>query len=197
MSGNIVLTYKLPPVIKSLQMGWLASFQTSAAVNGHFAVVAAILLVGVKATTFPENTNHKALTFLTLLSYASLTFCISATVTSLILADRLGEIPIRASAQSELAKEGSVQASPSYLLKRYGAGSAWGLGVWHWIFCMLAGIWCIFIELLVYIFLQESKTVQITLTCLMAFSTSPFLLFLLLPSDFRRNGSSSESEDGS
>ncbi|KAF7982733.1 hypothetical protein HWV62_26604 [Athelia sp. TMB] len=99
--------------------------------NGLFAVVAAILLMGVKASSFPDDTNPRALTFLTLLSYASLVFTMSATVTSLILADRLGEIPIRASQQADLAKEGSVRATPTFLIKRYGAGSAWGLGVWH------------------------------------------------------------------
>lgn len=181
--------------------------------NGLFSVVATLLLIGVKATNFPENTNPKADTFLTLLSYASPVFCISATVTSLILADRLGEIPIRASTQSELAKEGSVQATPTYLLKRYGAGSAWTMGVWHCklfysilrisiltlhmcavgIFCMLAGIWCILIEFLVYIFLLESRTVKIIMTCLLTFSTTPFLLFLLLPNGYGRN-SDSDSE---
>ncbi|KZP34024.1 hypothetical protein FIBSPDRAFT_924352 [Athelia psychrophila] len=194
MSGNIVLTYKLPPVIKSLQLGWLASFQTSASVNGLFAVVSALLLIGVKLSTYPEDTNPKAKTFLTLLSYSSLVFSISATVTSLILADRLGEIPIRASTKSELAQDGSVQATPTYLLKRYGAGSAWTFGVWHWIFSMLAGIWCIFIEMLVFIFLQESTTVKITMTCLLAFSTSPFLLFLLLPNGTGHKNLASETE---
>ncbi|KAF7977362.1 hypothetical protein HWV62_3953 [Athelia sp. TMB] len=191
---QIRLEAKLPPVIKALQLGWLASFQTSASVNGLFAVVAAILLMGVKASSFPDDTNPRALTFLTLLSYASLVFTMSATVTSLILADRLGEIPIRASQQADLAKEGSVRATPTFLIKRYGAGSAWGLGVWHWIFCMLSGIWCIFIQLLVFIFLQESTAIKTTMTCLLAFSTSPFLLLLLLPN--RISSDDSDSMEG-
>lgn len=94
-------------------------------------MLAGLLLICVKVTKFPDDANPRALTFLTLLSYSSIVFTISATVTSFILADRLGEIPIRASMQSDLATEGSVNATPTYLLKRYGAGSAWAWGVWH------------------------------------------------------------------
>lgn len=47
-------------------------------------------------------------------------------------------------------------------------------------FCVLAGLWCIIIQILVYVFLRESKSVQIGITCVVAFSTLPFLQ--LLPS---------------
>ena len=95
------------------------------------SVLSAYLLVFVKDTGFPEVTPTGSLPFLTLLSYGGLVFNISATVSAFLLTDRLGSMAVNSSKRRDLARDGTVDAPSSFLLKRYGAGSGWTWSMWH------------------------------------------------------------------
>jgi len=190
MAESVQLNYRLPHVIESLQEGWLETCKTSATISALMALISAYLLVFVKNTQFQGSTPAGSLPFLTLVSYGGLVFNISATVSAFLLTDRLGSMAIKSSKRRDLARDGTVDAPSSFLLKKYGAGSGWTWSMWHWFFCVLAGLWCIIIQILVYVFLQESKTIQIGITCVVAFATLPFLQLLPSPNAYEKTASS-------
>ncbi|KIM76909.1 hypothetical protein PILCRDRAFT_825916 [Piloderma croceum F 1598] len=184
-SRSIKIKYQLPPVVASLQAGWLSSFQSAAAVSALLAGLAGQLLVFMKdPNNFPNHTSTGARTFLLLLSYSAVVLNSSATITSLILTDKIGELPVRASMKSCM-KSGlpdsgtdTIETTSTGLLRRYGVGALWSCTIWHWFICLLAGIWCIMLQILTYIFLQESEVVSITMAFIIGFATLPLLVFL-------------------
>ena len=147
---------------------------------------------------FPKATNSQARTCLTLLSYMAIVFNSGGAITSLILTNRLSELPIRASqkSESELFAKGTTDTTLSSLqiLGRYGISSSWHWMMWHCghhptfcangaltdfqfsgFLCLLAGITCIMSQILVYIFLQEPQAVKITMACVIGITTLPLL----------------------
>ena len=125
------------------------------------AVLAGQLLVFVKdSTNFTTTPSPNAHKFLMLISYSAIVFNSSATVASLVLTDRLGELPVRAARMSESEKEShhrkstkdsdrtfvaqesdpeggrtmdesSTSESSTQLLVKYGAGELWIWAVVH------------------------------------------------------------------
>jgi hypothetical protein len=168
--------------------------------NALLAGLAGQIFVFVKDDkNFPKATSSRARTCLTLLSYMAIVFNSSGAITSLILTDRLGELPIRASqkSESELFAKGTTDTTSSsrQILGRYGIGSSWHWLMWHCghhpifcangalmtnfpfsgFLCLLAGITCIMAQILVYIILQESQAVKITMACVIGITTLPLL----------------------
>lgn len=74
-----------------------------------------------------------ARTFLILLCYGSLFFNTSASISSFVLIDRLGELQFRAvqKDQSILPSGGFTTVGAGGLLKRFGAGRLWTCIAWH------------------------------------------------------------------
>jgi len=204
-------SYELPPLVKSLQHGWLASCQSAAVVSALLAGLAGQFLVFMKDdTNFPNNPSPDARKFLLMVSYSAVAFNCSATISSLILTDKLGELPISAARISEekhtsrsstendngnsrsdsqvergngMMDGGSTHDTSMRLLVRYGAGEVWIWTMLHWLFCLVAGIFSIMIQILIYIILEEPKPVQITMTCVVAFAIFPPFIFLLKPAE--------------
>ena len=144
------------------------------------------------------NTKSQAQTGLIILSYMALVFNCSASITSLILIYRLGELPllIANSADKPLFYDTSTSKGPLDILKACGIGFLWTLTMYHCenhitclvdltliyfilfltgLFSLLTGIMCIMGQILMYIFLQESIALKVTMTCVMAFTTLPML----------------------
>jgi len=171
---------KLPSTVESLRSGWLGTFKSAAVVSALLAGTAGQLLVFVKDADNLPTTPSQARTCLILLSYLALVFNCSAAITSLILTDRLGELLVRASRRPHPFLEGttSTTASSLKILKRYGIGASWNLVMCHWFFCLLAGITCIMGQILLYIFLQESNVIKITITCVVGITILPLLVLL-------------------
>jgi len=63
--------------------------------------------------------------------------------------------------------------------------------------CFIIGACCIFAQVLLYIWLQESKAVRISLTVLAGFSVMPLVTFMLAPfaNVFRVEGSKDQTPD--
>jgi len=91
-----------------------------------------------KNLTSGQNTN--APTFLLMLSYCAVLFNFSATITSLILIDKLGELRLRASrdpdlqggdGEESLNEPRRIAETSLKLLERFGAGESWRWMMWH------------------------------------------------------------------
>jgi hypothetical protein len=85
-----------------------------------------------------------ARTFLLLLSYSAVVLNSSATITSLILTDKIGELPVRASMKSPNFPDpgtDTIETTSTSLLRRYGIGALWSCAIWH---CEFATIMIIF-----------------------------------------------------
>lgn len=184
-----VFTDRLPHVIESLQEGWLDTCKTSATVvrvmscrvelclvltyafyqqSALMSVLSAYLLVFVKDTQFPEVTPTGSLPFLILLSYGGLVFNISATVSAFLLTDRLGSMAINSSKRRDLARDGTVDAPSSFLLKRYGVGSGWTWSMWHCKQALCANYCSLIMNFYLRVFLCPCRTLvhHYTDTCL-------------------------------
>ncbi|KDR65720.1 hypothetical protein GALMADRAFT_106788 [Galerina marginata CBS 339.88] len=178
------LEYKLPSNVESIRKGWISSIQASTYISGLFAIAATILLIfnlgSCKIAIAPGSSDNKVLA-LEVISYASIFLNISACLSCFILIDRLGDIPYHASQNPNLTKGGSVSLRQQEILKIYGVGALWRWVVWHWLFCFTFGAWSIFAQLVLYIWLQESKDLRIAMAALMGFCSLPFFAFLLAP----------------
>ena len=102
-------------------------FQTSL-----FSVVSTIILVFLKSQDDRlKEASPRGHTLLLLAAYGAVVFNTSATVGSLALTDKLAELPTAASQNPDLENSGTTDSSPTDLLKRFGAGTAWSYVVWH------------------------------------------------------------------
>lgn len=122
-----------------------------------------------------QNNSEGALRALIIICYASLFFNASAAISSFILMDKLGELPFRAASkrQSILPSGGTITGNSEDLLKRYGVGKLWTVLVWHWFVSYMIGTISIITQVLLYVWLQESKEAQIVLSCIAGFSLLP------------------------
>jgi len=110
--------------------------------SGLFASTAAHLLSTVRDVSEKEaNQKHpRAVSAMMICAYGVLIFTSSATITSLILTDKLGAMPVHASKMSEndvysrsnrQRKERTTRKSTIELLKEYGIGRNWSFLMWH------------------------------------------------------------------
>lgn len=176
--------------------------------SGLLAVVATQLLAMVKSLLDgPIGTDSPRISkALLAFSYSAIVLNSSAAITSLIITDKIGELPLRASRWKRSSpKAGWMNGSEDYLLRRYGIGASWtwALGhceltsslsypilslitFWHVGFIsMQGGIWSILIEIMMYIWLQEAMEVKTIMVCVGVFAILPFLFFLPVSCLFR------------
>ncbi|PPQ65499.1 hypothetical protein CVT26_000139 [Gymnopilus dilepis] len=182
ITAHHVVAEELPPTVESIQKSWLYTLRTGALISGLLAIVAALLLVFKADTTSTSAHSSKALsTASVIFAYVPLFLNASACMSCFILVDRLGELPYHAARKPQLPRGGSVTLHQQGILKLYGIGGLWPWIVWHWLFCFTFGAWSIFAEVLLYIWLHDSKEVRIVLASLAGFCFLPFLAFILAP----------------
>ncbi|KAH9056289.1 hypothetical protein EDB87DRAFT_1258240 [Lactarius vividus] len=177
------IAYELPSTVKSLNDSWLATYQSSTAVAGLFALVEVHLLSFVKNDanfhrSVPANSAKHALLIFT---YLALFFCVSAAVSGLILTDEFGELPVRASRKRDPIQQGLFDSGTLDLLQSYGAKRSWIWIMWHWLFSLVAGIISFITQILIYVWLEESKSVRITLTVITVFAVLPLVHLIPFP----------------
>ncbi|KIM44953.1 hypothetical protein M413DRAFT_442929 [Hebeloma cylindrosporum] len=177
------LDYRLPSTVESIQQGWLISCQSSALISGLLALISTVLLVFFKApdnlSTPPKSSN--GLVALDVVGFCSVFLNVSACISCFILLDRLGEIPYHAARDSNVPLGGKIAVPQHRILRIYGIGALWRWVVWYWLICFIIGASCVFAQLLLYVWLQESKAIRIALTVLVGFSALPMVTFILAP----------------
>ena len=82
-------------------------------------------------SNYSRHTNKSARHALLIFTYSALFFCISATVSGLILTDEFGELPVRASRKKDPIQEGVFDSGALDLLRSYGAKRSWIWVMWH------------------------------------------------------------------
>lgn len=98
------------------------------------AVVSAVLLVALQASA--QDSGPQITTYhisLTVLAYSALVLNISASLSSFILIDKLGDLPFQASQKplSRLPRMGPIEGTQEQLLLRYGVDRLWTVVVYH------------------------------------------------------------------
>ncbi|KAG8868320.1 hypothetical protein FRB97_002478, partial [Tulasnella sp. 331] len=127
-SKPLDLTYELPKLVESVRQGWIISAQGAAVVS--------VLLCGAETQLISmvqsgKTTPVPAYRFLLLLSYSAFMLNASATIASLLMIDRLGEIPIRAARLLDNRSTKVVHTSDDSLLEDHCAGGRWTWMKWH------------------------------------------------------------------
>lgn len=163
------------------------------------AGLAGTLLVYMqREENFPvETIGGRGHTLLLICSYSAVILNVSATVGSLVLTDKLGELPIQASQRAQLLPQATIsEDNTTTMLKIYGIGPMWTYAMWHCkiqvssqinhpptfflgFFCIVVGFWALMLQIIVYIYLRDSKTLMIVMTCVVAFAVLPLTIFVL------------------
>ncbi|KAG8942390.1 hypothetical protein FRC04_003786 [Tulasnella sp. 424] len=119
MSTPAQQNYELPKLVESVRQGWITSSQAIAVVGALFAAGETALIPFVKTAAVdgdgkPKMPAHPGLfKLLLIVSYSAFLFNASATISSLILIDKLGEMSFlnraKAITNNPLAAPESVQ----------------------------------------------------------------------------------------
>jgi hypothetical protein len=97
-----------------------------------FVIVEIHLLSFLKdESNYSRHTNKSARHALLIFTYSALFFCLSATISGLILTDEFGELPVRASRKKDPIQEGVFDSGALDLLRSYGAKRSWIWVMWH------------------------------------------------------------------
>ncbi len=89
----------------------------------------------VSDVDFKQTANPHALTALQVTSFGAIIFNASATITSLLLIDELGDLPDIASADQDKVQAGLIEESRD-LLVYYGMKKTWTRTRWHCQCCL-------------------------------------------------------------
>ncbi|PSR83274.1 hypothetical protein PHLCEN_2v5778 [Hermanssonia centrifuga] len=120
-------------------------------------------------------------------SYLSLFLSISAAMSSLVLTDELGEVPLRASRSKDSLRYSTYDEPSDKLLTRFNGGRcSWRWVMWHWLFNLVTGYVCIIVQLVLYVWSSEQSVgIKGAVTFIAVFSSLP-LFDLFLPSSINR-----------
>ncbi|KAG8992274.1 hypothetical protein FRB94_011730 [Tulasnella sp. JGI-2019a] len=139
------LESKLPETVELLRQGRIASCNGAAVVAALFASVEATIISVLKGISNHEGSTN-ANRLMILLAYAALVLNASTTFTSLLLVDRLGQLPFMA-IDREVTVTKTALKSGRRILGLYGAkGLVWDLVEYHYFFTLMVGGFCIFLQ---------------------------------------------------
>jgi hypothetical protein len=200
---STTLGYELPKAVSSIRDGWQWTCQSGAVVSGLLAAVAAQLLALFKTlpspnpscppnTSCPPNIHIPggAQGFLLAACYAALFLNISATISSFILIDNLGEIEFRASCKGEAFHENVKRAktmtrTQDRLLVEFGATGEWKWMLFHWLATFYSGILALIIAILTYVSMQEALATKIVMGVIVFFTLVPVSYFIFIRPCYR------------
>jgi len=180
------LKYELPETVRSVREGWQWTCQSGAVVSGLLAAVAAQLLGFFKPDANYDGNIHLAggaKGFLLATCYAALFLNISATISSFILIDNLGEIGFRASCQHDLeslTNLSTITTTQDGLLMKFGASPEWKFMLYHWLVTFYSGIISLIVAVLTYVMMQESFVTKIVMGLLVGFTLLPVTYFIFI-----------------
>ncbi|KAK0194354.1 hypothetical protein F5146DRAFT_1035496 [Armillaria mellea] len=180
------LTYQLPSLVEYNRQGWQTTCSSAAVVTSLLAAVAAGVLSAINDIVndgnFKQTANPHVLDFLYVASFGAIILNASATVTSLFLIDELADLPALAS-DLDKPKEGSV-TSDTDILVYYGLGNMWTWTRWHWIISLVLGVWCLFLQVIVFVYITQTTPVKVMMTLATVFAVLP--MYRLVPSLFKK-----------
>ncbi|KAF9266643.1 hypothetical protein L218DRAFT_996803 [Marasmius fiardii PR-910] len=179
---DLNLDYVSPSLVEGVKSSWQASFQSAAVVSSLLAAVAAQLLAIISDDSFKEGKNPHAVDALFVVSYGAVLFNASATVTSLVLIDKLGRLLKEPAQRDNIRPLTGYIGVPDHmsLLKHFAVGGSWIWYLRHWYTSLFCGILCLFLQVLLYFVLQNSKGVQIVTGIIWGFTVLP-LVFVFFP----------------
>ncbi|KAK0485177.1 hypothetical protein IW261DRAFT_1417023 [Armillaria novae-zelandiae] len=188
------LSYKLPSLVEYHLNGWQSTCSSVAVVTSLLAGVAAGLLSVINDVVsdadFKQTANPHAVAALQVTSFGAIVLNASATITSLLLIDELGDLPDIASANPDKPRAGFIESQD--LLVYYGMEKTWTWTRWHWIVSLILGAWCLFAQVVVFVCISQTKAVKVIVTVAAVYAVLP--MCRLLPS-FR--GSKADTRDTS
>ncbi|KAK0500503.1 hypothetical protein EDD18DRAFT_831431 [Armillaria luteobubalina] len=177
------LSYKLPSLVEYHLNGWQSTCSSAAVVTSLLAGVAAGLLSVindvVSDTDFQQTANPDAVAALQVTSFGAIILNASATITSLLLIDELGDLPDIASANPDKPHAGRIDKSKDPLVY-YGMKKTWTWTRWHWIVSLILGAWCLFAQIVVFVCISQTKAVKVVVTIAVVYAVLP--MCRLLPS---------------
>ncbi|KAK0205302.1 hypothetical protein DFS33DRAFT_757098 [Desarmillaria ectypa] len=146
------------------------------------AAVATGLLSAINDGNFKQEANPHVLNFLYVASFGAIILNASATVTSLFLIDELGDLPTLTS-DLDKPKEG-LAPDTTDILVYYGLGNTWTWTRWHWIISLVLGVWCLFLQVIVFVYITQTTSVKVVMTLATIFSVLP--MYRLMPNLFKK-----------
>ncbi|KAI0048457.1 hypothetical protein FA95DRAFT_1605210 [Auriscalpium vulgare] len=170
---GIHIGYRLPHTVKAIGAAWTATCQSSAVVTALLAAIQVQLLTFFKDPRAPDV----QCTAIMLATYAGLFLSVSATISSLIITDEVGELPMRAARQSQPEDKGIIFECTRELLQRYGARPSFFWVQLHWLLSLGLSIMCLIIQVLIYIWVHEKVVTKVVTLCIALFGLLPLLHF--------------------
>ncbi|KAL0952561.1 hypothetical protein HGRIS_006817 [Hohenbuehelia grisea] len=184
MPTTIQIAYELPRVVESVRNGWIATCQLAALMSTIFAVVATqIFVMSPERLERFQDKNQSTLTAFLAFGYLAIILNCGTVLTSFLLVDRLGDLTFSSStAESGAPDNGQlIVNSTSHLMQLYGAGTSWSWMVLQWFISQQAGVFCLLVQITVFIWLHPVSLGVKVITLLAAlFAFLPMLLLLPL-----------------
>ncbi|KAF7289764.1 hypothetical protein MIND_01350100 [Mycena indigotica] len=173
------IAYEAPKLVQSQISAWRNTVQSAAVVTALFASLAATILGVIRQDPAMAGSQGPENTFLVFSSYAAMLFNSITTLASLFFIDSLGDIELNdAQKGGERATEGWISrpASSLSLLRQFGATRRIRFIFYQWFVHLCMGTLFLLLQILMYIWMRESKVLFIVLACLTAPAT--VVLFL-------------------
>ncbi|KAH7341114.1 hypothetical protein B0J17DRAFT_654254 [Rhizoctonia solani] len=176
------VSYSLPPVILSIQLSTQIMLRSTLFTAASMAVAECLFLCFYSRVHWESLEDSKGHSELLLgLTYLILFLSLSVSFNSLLLLDECGEVYVRASQrESWLGPPDDlvIHEDPNKILQHYGARKTWSLTMYHLCFTSKASYLCVFVQLLIYVWVTSPLATAIGMTCIVGFSLLPQALHL-------------------
>lgn len=173
----------------------LPTYQAAAVVSTVLSGVESQLLVFFKSS--PNSTQQPTpaiLECLLLLTYVALIFSMSATISSLVLTENFGNIPMLvARFRENITTPRFETASFEARLSDDITPRRWRWIEWHWLFTLLVSMLCLPAQILLYIWMQEGGSIRAAVSVTSVFAMLPLLHFIPITWDFPQDKRKHES----
>lgn len=142
-----------------------------AAVEGQLFV----FVEALEPKTFDlSSTSGQALLFFTFMTFL---LSIGATVSSLILTDQVGELPIRAF-EHHISNDSLIKGTSIQVMKQYGLSRKLGWFMWHWVSMLVLGYLCLLVQIIIYVWVTQSVFIRASVLVATFWILLPLLFFL-------------------
>ncbi|KAH8990832.1 hypothetical protein EDB92DRAFT_1946359 [Lactarius akahatsu] len=166
--------------VRPLNDSMLATYQSLTVLARRFAVIEVHLLSFVKNdANFDKGVGSSAKHTLLIFTYLALFFYLSAVVGGHILMYGSGELPVRPPQERGMVRQGLPDSGTS---DPDGVKRTSVLVMWHWVFSFIAGTVSLITQVLLYVWLEETNSVRITVSIITVFVILPLVYLIPLPS---------------
>ncbi|KAJ6474295.1 hypothetical protein C8R45DRAFT_1217383 [Mycena sanguinolenta] len=174
------ITYESPKLVKSQIDAWTSTVQSAAVVTTLFAGMSAGLLGVIKSDDALKSTHGVGMTALLSMSFSAMLFNAIATMASLLLTDRLGDIDFDEAQRINITIEGRIGRLDSSLnlLSQFGAHKNFKWIFIQWMLYMFIGMLCMLAQIIIYMWLGYEPIMSTIIT----FLTGAAVVVLVLTS---------------